>query len=129
MKPESIAGDETRQTLEAIGRFNDAFGRHDVEGIMRSMTDDCVFENTCPPPEGERHEGQGPVREFWVRFFQSSPGAAFETEEIFAAGDRGVVRWLYRWTDRDGKAGHVRGVDLFRIRGGKVAEKFSYVKG
>jgi hypothetical protein len=25
--------------------------------------------------------------------------------------------------------GHVRGVDVFRVRGGKVAEKLSYVKG
>lgn len=39
------------------------------------------------------------------------------------------MRWLYRWVDREGKEGHVRGVDLFRVRDGKVAEKFSYVKG
>jgi hypothetical protein len=32
--------------------------------------------------------------------------------------------WCYSW---DG--GHVRGVDMFRVRDGKVAEKLSYVKG
>lgn len=63
------------------------------------------------------------------QFFASSPRATFETEEIFACGDRGAVRWLYRWGERDGKQGHVRGVDVFRVRDGKVAEKFSYVKG
>jgi hypothetical protein len=36
---------------------------------------------------------------------------------------------LYRWMDGDGKSGHIRGVDVFRVRDGKVAEKFSYVKG
>ncbi len=57
-------------------------------------------------------------------------GAVFETEEIFASGDRCVVRWLYRWAaDEAGKPGHVRGVDIFRVRDGKVAEKLSYVKG
>ena len=30
---------------------------------------------------------------------------------------------------RDGMPGHIRGVDVFRVRGGKVAEKLSYVKG
>ena len=30
---------------------------------------------------------------------------------------------------RDGTPGHVRGVDVFRVRDGKVAEKLSYVKG
>ena len=51
-----------------------------------------------------------------------------EAEEVFATGDRCVVRWVYRWV-REGKPGHVRGVDLFRIADGRVAEKLSYVKG
>jgi predicted SnoaL-like aldol condensation-catalyzing enzyme len=61
-------------------------------------------------------------------FFQRSPQALFETEEVFATGDRCVVRWVYRWV-REGKAGYVRGVDLFRVADGRVAEKLSYVKG
>jgi len=121
--------DGTKATLTAIAGFNEAFGRHDVDGVMRAMTDDCVFENTCPPPDGERYVGQEAVRGFWERFFRSSPSAAFETEEIFASDDRCVVRWLYRWVGKDGTPGHIRGVDLFRVRDGKVAEKLSYVKG
>ena len=119
----------TKSTLDAVERFNEAFLRQDVEGVMRAMTDDCAFENTLPPPDGERFEGQAQVRGFWERFFRSSPGSTFETEEIFASGDRCVVRWRYHWRDRGGKPGHVRGVDVFRVRGGKVAEKLSYVKG
>jgi len=119
----------TELTLEAVQSFNDAFNRHDVDAIMAAMTEDCVFENTYPPPDGERYEGQAAVRAFWERFFTSSPLATFETEETFACGDRCVVRWLYRWVERDGKPGHVRGVDVFRVRDGKVAEKLSYVKG
>jgi ketosteroid isomerase-like protein len=88
-----------------------------------------VFENTWPSPDGERHVGQEAVRGFWERFFRSSPNAAFETEEIFASGVRCVVRWLYRWTGKDGSPGHIRGVDIFLVRDGKVAEKLSYVKG
>jgi len=52
----------------------------------------------------------------------------FETEEAFAAGDRAVVRWRFTW-GRAGDGGHVRGVDVFRVRDGKVAEKLAYVKG
>jgi len=96
---------------------------------MAAMTGDCLFENTFPSPDGERFEGQNQVRSFWERFFRSSPGATFEAEEIFACGDRGVVRWLYCWVDKDGKPGHVRGVDILRVREGKVAEKLAYVKG
>jgi ketosteroid isomerase-like protein len=129
VKPAPDPQGGTKATLEAIERFNDAFGRHDVDGVMEAMTDDCLFENTCPPPDGERYEGKESVRGFWERFFRSSPSAVFETEEIFTAGDRCVVLWLYRWVEESGKQGHIRGVDVFRVREGKVAEKLSYVKG
>ena len=111
-----------------VEQFNEAFNNHDVDGIMALMTDDCVFENTRPAPDGTRLTGQAAVRSYWVEFFQRSPQARFESEEIFDAGDRCVVRWIYQWV-RDGTKGHVRGVDLFRVRDGKVAEKLSYVKG
>jgi ketosteroid isomerase-like protein len=35
---------ETQATLDVIDRFNDAFNRHDVGGVMALMTADCVFE-------------------------------------------------------------------------------------
>ncbi len=116
------------ETLAVVERFNEAFNRHDVDAVMACMTEDCVFDSTRPAPDGERIEGAAAVRAFWERFFARSPAARFETEESFAAGDRAVVRWVYRWM-RDGTPGHVRGVDLFRVREGRVAEKLSYVKG
>lgn len=114
--------------LAVVTDFDKAFGRGDVDAIMAMMTDDCVFENTYPPPDGERHVGQADVRQFWERFFGDTEAPRFETEEIFAAGDRVVARWRFTWGE-SGSGGHVRGVDLFRVRDGKVAEKLSYVKG
>jgi len=123
------ATDATSSTLEAIDRFNEAFNRHDVDAITNNMTDDCVFESTYPPPDGIRHEGQDPVRGAWNDLFAASPDARFDAEEIVPAGDRCTVRWIYRYTGDDGRVHHLRGVDVFRVRDGKVAEKFSYVKG
>jgi ketosteroid isomerase-like protein len=116
-------------TAEVIERFNEAFNRHDVDAIMALMTDDCAFEDTQPRPDGTRYEGQAAVRAYWERFFASSPQAHFETEDVFAGGKRCTVRWRYTWVDKDGNPGHVRGVDVFHVRDGKVAEKLSYVKG
>ena len=82
-----------------------------------------MFENTLARAgRRRRFEARGPVRAFWRQFFQSSPGARFEAEEAFAAGDRAVVRWVFRWDDR---GGHVRGVDVLRVRDGKVAARSS----
>ncbi|GAA4461573.1 nuclear transport factor 2 family protein [Nibrella saemangeumensis] len=118
----------TNQTLAAVERFNTAFNRHDADAVMKAMTEDCVFENTNPQPDGTRLVGAEAVGAYWKKFFASNPDAVFETEELFAHGDRCVVRWIYRKT-KDGKPWHLRGVDIFKVRNGKVAEKLAYVKG
>ena len=119
---------DTAATLAVVERCNEAFGRGDVDAVMELMTEDCVFENTYPPPDGERHVGQAAVRKFWDDFFSSTEQPRFDTEEVFAEGDRVVARWRFSW-GKPGSEGHVRGVDVIRVRDGKVAEKLSYVKG
>jgi ketosteroid isomerase-like protein len=117
----------TQATLATIRAFIEATNRHDVQAVMDLMTAECVFENTYPPPDGQRFSGQKEVRGFWEAFFSGSPQARFETEELFAAGERAVYRWCYSWDDSG--QGYIRGVDVFRVQDGKVAEKLSYVKG
>ena len=86
---------------------------------MALMTEDCVFENTYPPPDGARLEGAAAVRAYWHDLFQQSPHAHFAVEDVFACAERAVLRWRYSWLAADGSAGHVRGVDIFRVRDGK----------
>jgi uncharacterized protein (TIGR03086 family) len=114
--------------LPAVDRFAAAFDAQDVDAVMAAMTSDCVFESTAPP-DGVRYEGSAQVRDAWTDFFQASAGAQFTTEDRFACADRVVVHWRYDWSGVDGAPGHVRGVDIFRVRGGLVAQKVSYVKG
>jgi cation diffusion facilitator family transporter len=115
-------------TAEAVERFNEAFNEHDVDAVMAAMTDDCVFENTSPP-NGQRYEGKAQVRTAWEEFFAASPHAHFDSEDVVIAGDRCIVQWRYTWKNDDGSTGSLRGVDVIRVRNGKVAEKFAYVKG
>jgi ketosteroid isomerase-like protein len=111
-------------TREIIDAFNVAFNAHDVDAVMALMTEDVVFESTLPAPDGQRYEGQAAVRAYWDEFFASSPPDSFASEETIVAGDRAVIRWTFDWA-----TGHVRGVDVMRVRDGKVSEKLSYVKG
>ena len=115
-------------TLGVINRFSEAVNTADLNAVMSMMTDDCVFENTHPPPDGARHVGQVAVRAAWDAFFRSNPGAWFDADEVIVHEDRCTVRWTYRKT-KDGKPWHLRGVDVFRVREGRVSEKLSYVKG
>jgi ketosteroid isomerase-like protein len=120
--------DRTAATLEAVQCFNEAFNRHDVDAVMAAMTEDCLFENTSPPPDGTRYTGHAEVRAYWGKFFRGAPDAVFEAEEVLVFGDRCVVRWIYRKT-KGHQPWHLRGVDVFRVRDGRVAEKLAYVKG
>lgn len=115
--------------VRTVLAFNEAFNRHDVAGMMALMSDDGRFENTYPAPDGAVYAGKEAVTQFWQEFFQQSPQAHIEIEEIFGLGFRCVMRWRYEWVDTAGHKGHVRGVDIFQIKNGLITEKLSYVKG
>jgi len=110
-------------SLQVVATFGKAWDDHDLDAALGLITEDCVFDTTDPAPDGTRHVGHEAIRSAWKPIFDDL-AAHFDTEETFAAGDRVVQRWRYSWN-----GGHVRGVDVFRIRDGLVAEKLSYVKG
>jgi ketosteroid isomerase-like protein len=118
------AMDPAQDLLATVERFNDVFNQKDVEAVMEMMTPDVVFENTS----GGRFEGQETVRAVLDRAFGLMSAGWFETEEIMALGDRAVVLWKYVFDKEHPERGHIRGADVFRVRGDRVAEKFSYVK-
>jgi ketosteroid isomerase-like protein len=118
----SSSGHDT-DAIGIVERFGAAWADHDLDGVLALVTEDFEFDATGPAPDGVRHVGRDATRKAWQPIFDDT-ASRFEPEETFAAGDRVVQRWLYTW---DG--GHIRGVDVFRVRGDKVAEKLSYVKG
>ena len=115
--------------IRVVIAFNEAFNRHDVTSMMELMSEDCVFENTAPAPDGAVYSGKEAVTHYWQDFFTQSPNAHINIEEIFGYGTRCIMRWRYDWVDEAGNDGHVRGVDLFRVQNGFICEKLSYVKG
>jgi len=115
-----VASDDPLAVVEAFGA---AWADHDLDAAMALITDDCVFDNTDPAPDGTRYVGHAAIRGAWSPIFED-PTTRFDQEEMFSVDDRVVQLWRYTWSD-----GHVRGVDVFRVRDGKVAEKYSYVKG
>ncbi len=122
MSPARMAKIES--AIRLVLKFNEAFNRHDVSGMMKLMSDDCVFENTAPAPDGTVYSGKETVTRFWQDFFRESPHAHIDIEEIFGMGNRCIMRWKYSWGE-----GHVRGVDIFKVEDGLISEKLSYVKG
>ncbi|MGB9113391.1 MAG: nuclear transport factor 2 family protein [Acidimicrobiales bacterium] len=118
--------DETARTTDPVAiveAFGKAWSDHDLDAVLALVTEDCVFDATGPAPDGLVHIGAVAIRAAWLPIFDDT-ASRFEAEETIACGDRVIQLWRYSW-----EGGHIRGVDIFKVRGGKVAEKRSYVKG
>jgi len=115
--------DTAMTPVDVVATFGRAWADHDLDAALGLVTEDCVFDATGPAPDGTRYVGRAAIGIAWDAIF-SDRTSRFDPEETFVADDRVVQLWRYSW---DG--GHVRGVDVFRVRDGKVAEKLSYVKG
>ena len=109
--------------IDTVNLFGAAWAEHDLEAALALISEDCVFDNTDPAPDGTSFVGRDAIRLAWQPIFDDKD-AHFDVEETVIAGERIVQRWVYTWRD-----GHVRGIDLFKIRDGLVSEKLSYVKG
>jgi limonene-1,2-epoxide hydrolase len=114
----------TDQTLATIEAFNEAFNLHDINAVLKLTTEDIVFENTS----GGRFEGQEAVRAVLTRAFELMSLGWFDTEDVFAVEDRCVVLWTYTFNREKPEGSQVRGLDVFRVRDRRVAEKYSSVK-
>ena len=128
MRSESTVQSQEQATRSTIERFNQVFNRHEADGLAALLTEDTVFEDTSPAPDGRRIEGKAAVVEFWRGWFARNSDAHFEAEEVIVSRDRATVLWVYHKM-RNGQPWHLRGVDVFTVRDGKVAAKFAYVKG
>jgi hypothetical protein len=117
---------ESEATREILERFNGAFEAHRPEDLDDLIGEGCVLENTTPAPDGARYEGREACLNFW-KGVASSADLVFKAEEIFAMGDRGIIRWQLRWSQRE--ADRTRGVNIMRIRDGKIVEALGYMKG
>ena len=115
--------------MRVVLEFNEAFNHHDLPAMMNVLSDDCVFEETFPAPDGTVISGKEALGKLFQDFLGESPQAHIEVEEIFGMGFRCIMRWRYDWVDAEGKPGHVRGVDIIKLKDNLICEKLSYVKG
>jgi len=51
-------------TRVVVDRFNDVFNQHDPDALALLLSEDTVFEDTSPAPDGRRIEGKAAVAAF-----------------------------------------------------------------
>lgn len=113
-------------TRKIMNRFNSVCEKHRPDDLYDLIGEGCVLENTAPAPDGARYEGREACLNFW-KGIAASANLVFEAEEIWASEDRGIIRWQFRWSESN--TDRIRGVNIMRVRNGKIIEGLGYVKG
>ena len=118
-----------------IGRYGDAWNRHDVEAILALHTDDAVFENHT---SGGVAVGKAAIRVLLEQVFATFPDLSFATRRAYFGESLAVVEWtasatharpVARGTQTFPPTGNTlswNGVDVMPIRDGLIARKDVY---
>jgi SnoaL-like domain len=112
-------------TDEVLRRFNQVFLDHDPAPLAGLVDEHCVIEGNRPAPDGARYVGREACVARWTEI-ATAPGGFFISEDISVMGDRGIMLWRYHWGPD--KASSVRGVNLMRVKDGRIVEALGYVK-
>src|SRR5215467_9365286 len=117
--------EKSQTNLNAVQRFYDAYNNKDAGILNEVIADDYVDYGHEPPGrglQGAKSDHQEVAR--------GLADARFDIDEIFGADDRVTVRWTLHATHTGPFAGVpptqkkavVRGISLYRLRGGKITE-------
>jgi hypothetical protein len=108
-------------TRTVIDQFNAAFRERAPEKLVDIIAADCVMEGTGPAPDGNVWTGYDECLAGW-QGLATEPSIRFDVEHVDVDGDRAVIRWRIMGAE------HYRGVNLMRVRDGKIVEALGYGK-
>lgn len=113
-------------TADDLKATFDAFNRHDIDGVMTHFAEDCVFYTVAGDNAfGNEIKGRDAIAKAFEAVWTTMPDVQWADHAHFISedGTRGVSQWTFRATNPDGTRTEAQGVDLFRIRDGKLVEK------
>ena len=102
--------------MNALLEYIDAWRRHDVEGVLRTLADDCVITECYGPV----YHGRDRVEQ-WMRAWLTAGGSVDSWEVTWHAGtsDFHVAEWRFGSTWQ-GDSETFEGASLARLNGEKI---------
>ncbi|MFL6477380.1 MAG: ester cyclase [Nitrososphaera sp.] len=127
MEKEQQQEEEKNETL-ALRYHNDIFQKGKLEVADEILSPNFVLHNPVLPEE--LRKGPEGTKKYASTVIAAVPDRKLVNDDIFAKGDKVLVRWTLSGTNTGplfgnpptGKAYVATGFDLFRISNGKIAE-------
>jgi ketosteroid isomerase-like protein len=122
-----MADDDVMALLRQFGKV---FNRGDIEGILACVTDDFEWRLAEGPdaPDGKVVRGKEAVRAALEERDRAIAEMRFSETAVTIAGDTVFGTFRAVGKTRDGRNIDRRGLDIYRIRDGRIALKDSYWK-
>jgi ketosteroid isomerase-like protein len=123
----SAAESLTKEVLMALA---EALNRHDIDGAMALMADDCVYlASVGPELDGVVFHGTDEVRRGFETLVETYPDLHYADMRVVVDGKSAAAGWTMTGTDAmTGERIEVRGCDLFELAGGKITRKDAFRK-
>ena len=120
-------------TPELLDEIQDAFNRHDVDGILSHFADDCewLMARGPEPHEARRLKGKAAIGDVLRARYQVIPDMRWEDMSHFVSPDgaKACSEWTVRGTPNDGSALiELLGCDVWTFQEGWVVRKDTYWK-
>ena len=115
---------------DALKEWNFSWDHHDLEGVLKLMHDEVLFENWT----GGKAVGKEALKKAWASWFTNHGGFRFIEEETFIdeKEQKVLFRWRLVWPSLErgyeGKPEQRRGVDVLHFQDGKIIRKLTYSK-
>jgi ketosteroid isomerase-like protein len=124
---ETLTRDEILETLAA---WQEAWDRHDLDGVMGLFHEDVLFENWT----GAKVRGRENLRRAWAPWFEDHGDFHFTREDTFVdeAQQKALIQWRLDWPSiekgHEGRHEVRQGVDVIHFEDGEIIEKLTYSK-
>ncbi len=124
-----MSATENRVIIETL--YDQVFKRWNV-ALIDELFAPSFRDHLLNRPDAEGPTGPGAVHELYRLLRSAFPDLTFEVHDIFADGDRVVVRWSwtcthlgeFRGLPATGRKARVEGIAIYRLNGGKIIERW-----
>ena len=123
---------DTRVTNELLDAIQDAFNRHDVDGILSYFADDgeWLMARGPDPWEAKRLRGKQAIGDVLRARYAVVPDMRWVDMQHFIEPDgiRACSEWTVKGTPKEGTPINWLGCDIWTFRDGLISKKDTYWK-
>ncbi|SUA64250.1 hypothetical protein RP300_00398 [Oligella urethralis] len=120
----------SKNKLDILRAYTQAWNDHDIDTIMSMMAEDCVFYTIAGPTAmGTEHRGTEQVRAAFESAWKNFPDAAWLDGQFYLLDEnKAMSTSRFKGTDLNGAKHDAQMVDLFEFDGDKIKVKNAFRK-